>query len=162
YFVRRNFARDGPYELRIRAETPAQADIVGFDLCAVVQAGQAALKADVSDVVLAAGVRAAVEVNADRLRPTPLAFPVAGHLPQAVLCLRDGEVAELVAGAGDRAFMKLRDLPLEPDVAQGRLHVRQIGLGNVREKEVLLVGRPQAAVAPARGDIRGGEHLLRC
>src|SRR5579871_1431028 len=154
-----DFALDRADEFRVRAEAASQADVEGLHLRAVGQAGQAALQADVADVMLAAGVGAAVDVDAQRLVPEHFALQVRHDLPQAMLGLGDRQVAELVARAGDGAFVELGDFPREPGVPQRPLNFRQVRLRDVGEQVVLLVGGAQAALAVPLRDGGGGEHL---
>src|SRR5579871_1103411 len=137
-----------------------QADIVCLHLRAIVQAGKTALKANVSDMVLPAGVGAAVEVNADRLVPEHLTLQMRHDLSQAPFRLGDRKVAELVAGAGDSALMELRNIPFEPGGVDCRLGFGEALPGDMGEEEVLLVGGANIAPAEAVGDVGCLEELV--
>ena len=66
-----------------------------------------ALKADIGNPVLAAGIGAARDVKSQLLIETRNAIFKFVHQPaRESLCLRDGELAELRAGASDRAAPK--------------------------------------------------------
>ena len=99
----RHAAEDRPPDGRVRAEAAAQADVVGLASHALLVAHRRALEADVADPVVAAGVRAAVEVQRE---PGDLVaeagFELVDDLVEPRLRLGDGEVAVRLAGAGDR------------------------------------------------------------
>ena len=79
HFVRRNFARNGPNEFRVRAQSPAEANVIRLDLRSVVQSRFAALQADVADMALPAS-RSDGFASAP---PTAVDFPDSRRFPAA-------------------------------------------------------------------------------
>src|SRR5690606_30547226 len=91
-------------EGRLQAEGAAEVHLVAADLAALVVRDELALEADVGGLDARAGVRAAVDVDGERLvevRQAALEF--VDELAAALLGLHDGQLAELDAGAGHGA-----------------------------------------------------------
>ena len=152
-----HLAVDGAGERGVRAQVAAQVDVVGFDLGAVVAPGEAALEADVADVVLGAGVGAAVHVDlqAALVGIRGDLFQVPDDLFESQLGLGDRQVAELDAGAGDGPAPDGGHVPRQARGGKVRLGGGQVFGGDVRDQHVLHVSQAHFARAVAVGDIGG-------
>ncbi len=117
-----------------------------------------ALEAEIADPVLATGMGAAVEVQAER--GDLVAEPSLEMLDQAAqppLGLGNGEVAVRLAGTADRIAPQAVRVDRKADLRQhprGRRHVL-----DARDDEVLLPRQANVA-AVARREIGDGDHLL--
>ena len=98
------------------AEAAAHEDVVGLDALAVGVARRRALEAEIGDPVLRAGVRAAVELQAERAdRVAEALLEVLDQPAEALLRLGHREVAVRLAGAADRAAAHVVDVEREAD-----------------------------------------------
>jgi hypothetical protein len=106
--------------------------------------------------MLAATGGAAGEVDADFvLVPAAGGLELIHQCDHAVLGLGDGEVAEFDAGAGDAALAEVGGVVHELVRVEVGLEGGDVGLGDVDEEEVLLVG--EADGIEAGGAVFGGE-----
>src|SRR5262249_5978653 len=145
-------------ELRLLVAAAADRHLV--DLLAVLLDAE---NADMADMVMAAGVDAAGNVD---VQPAQIARDVEiAEAARKLLRHRDG------AGIGKAAIVEPRtgdDVGHEIDVGQrhadgveGAPQLDQVALAHVREHEILLVADTDLAKAVAVGEIGDGLHLLR-
>ena len=131
HVLRDDLAFEEFVEAAVVAEASANEAIVGIDLHAA-DIGLSSAKADVGNLMLAAGTRATAEVDADfSLVPTAGRFELIDERDHAVLGLGDCEIAELDAGATDAAFPEIGRLVVEAEVVHLALEVGEIFLGDV-------------------------------
>src|SRR3954449_9996103 len=139
-------------EPRVQPEAAAEVDLEALDLVAGRVQDQLALEADVGDLRPRAGVRAAVDVDADRhgqVREPVL--ELGDQVGGALLGLDNRELAELDAGAGHRAASPGGRLRRETD----RLEACDQVVDLVRvdaEHDQLLVRREPGALGAVRLD----------
>src|SRR5581483_4501738 len=98
----RNAHADAAAKAFVTTYAAAEEDLKGFALLAV-DRHQRALKPDIADVMLAAGVRTARDADAHAVVHRHMARQVLVQLDSAILGFGNGQLAELHAGAGDDA-----------------------------------------------------------
>jgi len=120
-----------------------------------------AFESDVGDPVLAAGVGATGDVEADLLVEAGEAvFQLVDEPLVEALCFGDGELAELGAGAGDGAAPEGGDVNLEAESVE--LYDEGCGLtvGHIDDEDVLANGGAELAVAVLVGEVGQGDKLV--
>src|SRR5262245_29350759 len=158
--LREDPAEQRPPDRGIATETATDEDVVGLPAAAVLVARRRPLEAEVGDPVLRTRVRAAVEVETEigDLRSEALLQ----RLDQAAeprLRLSHREVAVRLAGAGDPGRPDVIHVEWEAD--RGELGARglDVGVGHVRDDEVLLA-RDTDVAAEALGEVGDRDHLV--
>ncbi len=120
-----------------------------------------ALEADVGDPVLAAGVGAAGDVEADLLIEAGEALFELGDEPGVeALGLGDGELAELGSGAGDGSAPEGGDVDVEAEGVELDDEAGGLAVGHVDDEDVLADGGAQAAVAVLVGEVGELDELV--
>src|SRR5579862_3892797 len=146
---------------RVRAKAAADVDVIALDLVAVLRhLHLGADEADVADVMLRAGIRAAGEMDVERAVELNPGFAPVRDLLGMALGVGQSEPAAGTAGAGDEAGADRRRLGREPDRFDGGLGGRNLLLGNARDQKVLPDREPDIAVAEFFGDLADAAHLL--
>ena len=152
-------------ELGVLAHQPAEVHLEGV-LVAVRALRDDALEADVGDLEACARVRAAVHVDRDRSVEVgqPLSRVPAWIVVGALLRLDERELAELDAGAGDRAAPERRGTHREPERVEfvgERVGARAL---DVDDDDALLRGEADPAAAEPLGQVRrpGAARHPRC
>src|SRR5258708_33342390 len=161
YFACRAAVADGARNRRVPTDRAPDAEVVSVDEL-IAGAHLLPLDADVGDPMLAATVRATSDVDLELF--AVLGKPLVKLLhkpPREALRLRDGQLAELHAGAGDRAAKKWRSFGPQAGVVQLSRHGLRVLLRHVRHEQVLHDRRAQLARPEAFGDIRSRAQLLR-
>src|SRR5205823_9237395 len=158
--LREDAAEERAADRGARAEPAPDEDVVSLAPAPLVVAGRRALEAKVGDPVLGARVRAAVEVEPEL--GDVLAEALLQPLDQPAeprLRLGDGEVAVRLARARDPGGADVVDVEREAD--RGHLGDRRVdlGLGHVRDDEVLLPRDADVAAEPL-GDVGDRDHLV--
>ncbi len=118
-------------------------------------------QADVADVMLRAGIRAAGEMDVERAVELHARFAPVRDLLGVTLGVGQSEPAAGIAGAGDEAGADRGRLGREPDRFDGRLRRRDAVVGDARDQKVLPDREPDIAVAELGGDFADAAHLLR-
>src|SRR5213596_534341 len=150
---------DRPGRGRVAAEGAADAKVVGIHERAV-HLDLLALDADVGDPVLAAAVRAPRHVDLHVLvEPRQPRLQLLHEGAREPLRLREGELAEFRARACDRPAPEGRSVEPKPGgLERVREGARAVAL-DVRDQEVLHVGRPDFAGPVALRQVRSRAHL---
>ena len=142
------------------AEAAAEVQLEAEHLL-VAATGERALQPDVGDLVLGAGVRAAVHVDADRrLEIAHALLEVGDDARRDLLGLADRETAELDAGAGDGLAAERGRLDRRAGSGHLGLGLLDVLVRHVEHEHVLAVGEAHAPVAEVLGDPGEGDHLL--
>ncbi len=145
----------------VRAETAADMDVIALDLIAVFRhLHLGADEADVADVMLRAGIRAAGEMDVERAVELHAGFAPVRDLLGMALGVGQSEPAAGTAGAGDEAGADRCRFGREPDRFDGRLRRGDAVFGNARDQKVLPDREPDIAVAEFFGDLADAAHLL--
>ena len=128
----------------VLADGAADAEVEGVDHLAVLL-DLLAFEADVGDPVLAAGVGAAGDVEADLLVEAGETLFELGDEPLVEgLGLGDGELAELGAGAGDGSAPEGGDVDVEAECVELDDEAGGLAVGHVDDEDVLADGGAQA------------------
>src|SRR5580698_5603955 len=121
-----------------------------------------AFQTDVSNALLAATIRAAGYIELQVLVKFRKAFFQLFHQPaRESFGFRDGQFAELAAGAGHSAAPESRCRHAEPGVFKSLGHVFSFLRGYIHNHQVLRVRGAQVSVAVALRQICGRMQLLR-
>src|SRR5208283_2090462 len=120
-----------------------------------------ALDADVGDPVLSAAIGAAGDVQPELLvkRGQPL-FELIHDPACKALGFRDGQLAKLRAGAGDRATPERRTIDMKADLPKFPRQFCCLVVGNVDQEQVLRDSGAQRSASEALGKFGGGLQLL--
>src|SRR5580704_1477033 len=145
----------------VGAKTAADVDVIALDLIAVLgHLHLGANEADVADVMLRAGIRAAGEMDVERAVELHAGFAPVRDLLGMALGVGQSEPAAGTAGAGDEAGADRRRLGRQPDRFDSGFSVCHALLGNARDHKVLPDREPDIAVAEFFGDLADAAHLL--
>src|ERR1700722_1567198 len=146
---------------RVGAETAADDNVIALDLIAVLgHLDFRADEADVADVMLRAGIRAAGEMDVERAVELHAGFAPVRDLIGMALGVGQSEPAAGTAGAGDESGADRRRLGREPDRFDGGLRRGDAVFGDARDQKVLPDREPDIAVAEFFGDLADAAHLL--
>src|SRR5208282_4764123 len=122
-----------------------------------------AFDADVGDPVLSATVGAAGDVEAKLLVELRYAlFKFVDKPAGKTLRLRDGELAEFGACAGDGATPEICSFDVKANLAEFAHEFADLGVRHVSEEQVLRNGGPELAAAKALGEFGCGFQLFSC
>src|SRR5262245_23817280 len=119
--------------------------------------------ADVADVMVPAGIDAARDVDvqpaeiAGQIEVAEAARDLLGHRDRAGI----GQAAIVQAWAGDDVRDEIDVGGGDPDVVERAPQRRKIALGDVRQRQILLMADADLAIAVAIREIGDGVHLLR-
>ena len=120
-----------------------------------------ALQADVGDPVLPAAVGAAGHIQLELLIELRQAlFQLLDQPARKALGLRNGQLAELGACAGNRAAPEHGALDMQADLIELKRQLGCLFVGNVDDKQILRGGSAQRTAAEALGQIGRGLKLL--
>ena len=115
------------------------------------------------DVMVTAGIDAAGDIDvqpseiAGQIEVLETARNLLGHRDRA----RVGEAAVVEAGAGDDVGDQIDVGRGHPDFLERTPQRRKIALGDVRQRQILLMADANLAETVALGEIGDGVHLLR-
>src|SRR5437763_10404485 len=145
----------------VEADGAADAEVVGVHERAV-HLDLLPLDAEVGDPVLAAAVGAAGDVDPEVLLEAGQSrLERLDQAPRKALRLRERQLAELRARAGDRAATEGRGVEAQARRLESAAQGRSVLAPHVGDQEVLHARRPEFARAVAVGEVGGRAHLRR-
>ena len=155
----RDALEDLAAERFVVAEAAANEDVVAFFGFAGDFDGGAE-EADVADVMLGAGVRAAGEMDVDRLIEGEFFLEVIGEFAGVFFGVGGREFAIGVAGAGDEAAADVALAPIESGFEDGFLDGFKEGVGDVWNNDILPGSEAKFAGAVVVGEVAEAEELF--
>ena len=148
-----------PSDGLIPAEAATDEDVVTFDGFAGYFDFRAE-QADVPHVVLRAGVRAAGQVNVDRLVKLDALFEIVGQFDRVAFGVRRREFAVGIARAGDQPAAQVRLLPVQSHFHQRFFDSFDKRVGDIWNDEILPDGEPDFTGAVVVSEVSQPQHLF--
>src|SRR5437879_2071537 len=145
----------------IPAEAATDEDVITFD-CFAGYFDFRAEQTDVTHVMLRAGVRAAAQVNVDRLVKLDAFFEIVGQFKRVAFGVRGRELAIGIASAGDQSASHVRLLPVQSHFHERLFDSFDKRVGELRNDEILPDGEPDFTGAVVVSEVSQSQHLLGC
>ena len=132
-----NVAQDLASQLAPFAEAAADEDVVPLDFRIPAGCHLRAEQADIADVMLRAGMRAAGQVNVQRRVQGKARVEIVRDRQRMALGVACGKFAAGIAGAGDEAGADRRCFRAQPEFGERGLHRVPVAFGDIRQDQVL-------------------------
>src|SRR5256885_744390 len=142
-------------------ESATDEDVITFN-CFAGYFDFRAEQTDVTQVMLRAGVRAAGQVNVDRLVKLDTLFEIVGQFKRVAFGVRRRELAIGIASASDQSTAQVRLLPVQSHFHERLFDSFDKRVGEVRNDEILPDGEPDFTGAVVVSEVSQSQHLLGC
>ena len=159
--VGRDVAGDLAPERRFAAAAAADHQVIALDLLVAAGIDLGREQADIADVMLGAGIRAAGQMNVDRLVEGDAFIQMIADGQRVALRVGEREFAAGIAGAGDETAANIADLRGEPERLDLGDRVRDLGIRHIGQDQILPDRQAQRAGAMPLGNAGDAMQLRR-